>query len=45
MGQIKEYDQSLIAVRICPTCAKAFFALENEIATCDFCGTPITEFP
>lgn len=43
MGQHKESDQKRVAIRICPKCAKAFYALEIENATCCFCGTPVAE--
>lgn len=44
MGQTKEPDQNKVSMRICPKCAKAFYALESECATCYFCGTPVAEF-
>jgi len=39
MGQIRETERNRVAIRICPICAKAFFALESEDAVCGFCGT------
>jgi hypothetical protein len=44
MGQTKEPDKRKVSIRICPKCAKAFYALESECATCCFCGTPVAEF-
>lgn len=38
MGQTRETDRNRVAIRICPKCAKAFFALESEDAVCVFCG-------
>lgn len=44
MGHNKEAAPDTVGVRICPKCSKAFFAHEDECATCYLCGTPVAEF-
>lgn len=43
MGQLKEFDENKVAIRVCPKCERAFYALGAESATCTFCGAPVTE--
>lgn len=43
MGHKKESGQDRADVRVCPKCAKAFFTLDDECATCCFCETPVNE--
>ncbi len=45
MGQTRETEEHCAAIRICPICAKAFFALESENAVCGFCGTHMAGTP
>lgn len=43
MGQFSEFDGDRVAIRVCPRCEKAFYALGTQGATCSFCGKPVTE--
>lgn len=43
MGQFKEAEENKVAIRVCPKCARAFYALGGGSVACTFCGAPVAE--
>jgi ribosomal protein S27E len=43
MGQLKDFEEKKVAIRVCPNCARAFYALGGDSVTCTFCGTSFVE--
>lgn len=43
MGQFKDAEEKKVTIRVCPKCARAFYALGGDRVACTFCGTPVAE--
>jgi len=43
MGQFKDLDKNKVFIRVCPKCARAFYAFGSDSVACTFCGVPVAE--
>lgn len=43
MGQFKDTDENKVSIRVCPKCARAFYALGGGSVACTFCAAPVVE--
>lgn len=43
MAQFKDHNDNRVAIRVCPKCARAFYALGGDSVACTFCGTPVID--
>lgn len=39
----KDFEENKVAIRVCPKCARAFYALGEDSVACTFCGAPVVD--
>lgn len=43
MASSSNRNDNKVAIRVCPECERAFYALDEESAVCTFCGIPVVD--
>jgi len=43
MAQFNDCQDNKVAIRVCPKCARAFYALGGDSVACNFCGAPVVD--